>query len=912
MSEFPQFPGCSCHDLISEGSCGVVYAGLWEEETDVAVKVFKPEAINREYVKHCLDMLRSSESHPGILHVHDHDLDGDPAYCVMDLCLDYGQEPPEPQTLESICGQVPPEVAWQLIGQLADAMAHMHSLGIVHCGLKTSNIFISGSKDNPRLRISDVGQGWLGGVGRLALNDHTFYASPEQLAQPEKLFETDVQTWDVYAFGAVAYRLLTGYFPRFEEELDALREQIEKEPHLPIVFDPNEYAAAAQNYPEIFWPDAPGSHVEAERRDILIRCLALNPANRYPNMRVVKDTLEKVASLQSAAVGPMPHADDDLDIEDDGASAFAKMPPPAAPAAAIQVSQEYEAPRSNPFLRVLPWLVAVLLAGAAGLFFKLYSDAKTDLAAAETALKTTQSAIEEFSGALANKTALEQKTATERAENQLEAVADRSEKMRAQRNLAKAQDTADFFFGEFIESGSEVADTPERRIAFERAEHFYQSILASAEGDPVLLDSVARATLNLALIQNGLGKTTEAEAGYNQAITSIAELIEQDPTGPTADDHRLRLAKARVSAAKLGLSRGDFEHSIIQLEQASEQYRPFAGRLASEPALRYSVAEVYVLNGRAMREVERVDDAMAQLGRAIELLTAQEESPSTSPKNSLLLSKSYFERGRCLLAASKFDAGAEDHVKAVDILLQLHDLDPESPSYRFNLGINYWALGEMLAPSGLWKEAGRAHSEAVKYLKSLMEQFPNTPEYKMALARDYAAVARMLRDQGAPEKAIDYQRGTVIFINEVVTKARATDLDRHELATNRGLYAELLASSGNLEDATNEARQAVTMLEEIRIKQKAGSYLQKKFQMSLASLYGTLGDVSDKSENKEEAITSFKKAVETWQQLTTAGHKDDEIIKGLEWSIERLTTLDPEAMKDNGSDSEPDGDEEAA
>ncbi|MDA0814755.1 MAG: protein kinase, partial [Verrucomicrobia bacterium] len=687
MSEFPQFPGCICHDLIAEGSCGVVYAGTWEEETEVAVKVFKPEAINQDYIKHCLDKLRSSEPHPGILHVHDHDLDGDPAYCVMDLCLDYGPEPPEPQTLESICGQVPSDVAWRLIGQLADAMAHMHALGIVHCGLKTSNIFLTGSQQNPRLQVSDIGQGWLGGVGRLALNDHTFYASPEQLAQPERLFESDVQNWDVYAIGVVAYRLLTGYFPRFEEELDALRERIEKEPGMPIVFDPNEYAAVAQNYPEILWPDTPADSVEAERREVIIRCLALSPANRYPNAGAVKAALEKVTSsipVAATLAADRIRGDDDenadLDFDEAGAPAFARMPPPAVPTAAIQVASEFEAPRANSILRFLPWVVALLLAGAVGLLFKLYRDAKTDLEATEIALESTQGTIENFSDELANKEALEQRTATEAAENQLEAVADRSEKMRAQRNLAKAQDTADFFFSEFIESGSEVADTPERRVAFERAESFYQSVLASSEADPVLLDSVARATLNLALIQNGLGKTSEAEAGFSKAIASMSQLIEQDPDAPSADDHRLRLAKARVAAAKVSLSSGNFEHSIILLEQASEQYRPFASRLAAEPALRHSVAEVYLLNGRALREVGRIEDAMAQHGRAIELLTAQEEPPASSPKNALLLSRGYFERGRCQLAASQFDSGAGDHVAAVDILLTLHELDAEAPA----------------------------------------------------------------------------------------------------------------------------------------------------------------------------------------------------------------------------------------
>ena len=93
-----------------------MYAGTWEEDTEVAVKVFKPEAINREYVKHCLDKLRSEDPHPGILPVHDHDLDGDPAYCIMAPCFDYSQDQPEPRTLESICGQMIPSDAWELIG----------------------------------------------------------------------------------------------------------------------------------------------------------------------------------------------------------------------------------------------------------------------------------------------------------------------------------------------------------------------------------------------------------------------------------------------------------------------------------------------------------------------------------------------------------------------------------------------------------------------------------------------------------------------------------------------------------------------------------------------------------------------------------------------------------------------------
>ena len=876
----------------------------------MAIKVFKPEAVNREYVRHCLDKLRTAAPHPGIIPIHDHDLGGDPAYCVMALHLDYRQDPPEPQTIEALCGEVSENDGWLLVAQLAEAMTHAHSLGIVHCGLKTSNVFFDDDGERVTIQVSDFGQGWLGGVGRLALNDHTFYASPEQLAHPEQLFEKDVRTWDVYAFGAVAYRLLTGYFPRFEDELDQLRQRIEEDPNAPIVFDPGEYAANATSYPEILWPDSLDP-AQSQRRAVIDRCLALSPEDRYPDMASVKEALRAASSMPSttAPVETALLAGDESDPDSGGSAPeypHATVAPHPTEPSHPQEEQRPAGPMSS-LVRLVPWALVIALIAVAGALYSLYSGTKSKLADANAELASHQGKIIEYSGELADKTAQEEQTATLVAESTLEAGAAREEKLRAQRNLAKAQDTADFFFTEFIEGGSEKADTPERKIAFERAEQFYLSVLASAEDDPDLLDSVARATLNLARIQNGLGKTDDAEVGYGKAIDSISQLIDKNPESPAADDHRLRLAKARLSAAKLSLSRGNFEEGLELLEQAGEQYRPFADRLATDPALRHTVAEVYQLTGWVLRELERPDDAMAQQGRTIELLAHAEENPNNAPNDALLLSKAYFERGRCRLVKSELDDGASDHVKAVDMLLELHDLDPDAPTYRFQLGSNYWALGEMLAASGIWNQAGQAHSEAVKYLKSLVEQFPNASVYKMALARDYAAVARLLRDQGSPERALDYQRGTVVFINEVVTKSGASDLDRHELAVNRGLYAELLATAGKVPDAVNEARQGVTMAEEIRIKQAAGSHLRKKFQISLAQLYGTLGDVAEKSENKEEAVTSFKKAVETWEQLKTAGHSDEAIEKGLGWSTERLATLDPEALQGDG---EEDGEED--
>ena len=879
-----------CHDVIGEGSCGVVYSGTWAEETSVAVKVFKPEAVNREYVKHCLDCLKNAEPHPGLIRVFDYDLDGDPAYCVMGLLLDTHEDPPQPQNLERICGQLPPEEAWVFAQQLADAVAHMHQAGIAHCGLKTSNVFLDDDGQKVELRVTDPGQGWIGGVERLAINDHTFYAAPEQLEHPEQLFEGGFESWDIYAFGVTVYRLMTGAFPRFEDELENLRQRIETYPDEPIVFDPREYAAAAHHYPEVYWPeDFPESPIESARREVIDRCLALSPDDRYPDMQSVYSALASIL-----ADAPTRHTNDARGWEGapDTATADGPYLPPIQVAKAAPVTAvAYVTP--SKLRTILPWAIAAVFAAGAGVFYKLNSDAKIQLTKEREAHRNTLAGVQVE---LRSRQDDIQQNVSLVDEAALHASAAVESQLRAQRNLAKTQDSADFFFTAFLESGSRSADTPERRLAFTRAENFYKAFLAEINGDDALLDSAARATLNLARIQKGLGKNEAAEEGFTKAINLLGDLIRSDPESPAVSDHQRRKASAQTLSAELLMERGSYENGLALLESAAEAYRPLAEQIPEDATILHSVAEIFQRTGWAMRHLERYDEGLAQQARVIELLNHVAADPNTAPSDALLLSKALFERGRCRLRQGSLDPGAQDHIDAVEILLKIHQKDTEATEYRYELGRNYWALGEALAESGLLTDAGRAHTEAVKYLKELVEQHPEVPEYKTTLALDYASVALIQRDRGEPKSALEFHRGTVAFLANLTEKADATDLQRHELAVQRGTYAELLSIDNQPAKALDEARQAVLLLEEIAVKQEAGSQLRKNFQTSLAQLYGTLGDVAEKSDDKEEAVQAFLQAIHTWTLLMPAAAEDPMITKRLQWCKEKVTNLDPEAL----------------
>src|SRR5262249_26219864 len=89
--------------------------------------------------------------------------------------------------------------------EVAVALVHAHDKGILHCDLKPANILL----DNERKpRLADFGQSRLTNEMSPALGT-LFYRAQEQAARTAA---PDAR-WDVYALGAVMYRMWTGAPP---------------------------------------------------------------------------------------------------------------------------------------------------------------------------------------------------------------------------------------------------------------------------------------------------------------------------------------------------------------------------------------------------------------------------------------------------------------------------------------------------------------------------------------------------------------------------------------------------------------------------------------------------------------------------------------------------------------------------
>lgn len=186
---------------IGSGATSDVYLAMKDDAfSTVAIKQFRNISQSEWHKKMFLTEVELGKKmrHKNIVHVLDADLnEKSGAYLVMEFANGVSLDQHElPDTL------LPIKSVLSIIEQIANALRYATELGIVHRDVKPANIILA---SNGTAKLTDFGcavpSQELGSVvaGSLA------YMSPEQLeGQPLD------QRADIYALGAVLYRLLTG------------------------------------------------------------------------------------------------------------------------------------------------------------------------------------------------------------------------------------------------------------------------------------------------------------------------------------------------------------------------------------------------------------------------------------------------------------------------------------------------------------------------------------------------------------------------------------------------------------------------------------------------------------------------------------------------------------------------------
>jgi eukaryotic-like serine/threonine-protein kinase len=285
--------------LLGEGGMGRVYLA---KQTDlgrqVVVKVMHEHVANdpkfRERFQREM-LLMARFQHPYVVALYDASLGDSHGPCIVmeyvkGISLD---------TLMHRNGRLSAPRAGRILTQLCEALYAAHQEGIIHRDLKPANLMIV-DPDTPyeKIKVMDFGLAKLiddsKGIGMMMHQSNTGldfavgtpgYISPEQVRG-----EAIDYRCDLYGVGVMLFEILTGRLPFIREEtMDVL------------------FAHATESPPTFADAGAPG-WAPPEIEDIVMRCMAKNPADRPASARQLAEEFEK--ALQALKT-PTPMADDE-------------------------------------------------------------------------------------------------------------------------------------------------------------------------------------------------------------------------------------------------------------------------------------------------------------------------------------------------------------------------------------------------------------------------------------------------------------------------------------------------------------------------------------------------------------------------------------------------------------------------
>jgi serine/threonine protein kinase len=271
--KFPSVPGYEITRKLGEGGMGTVYEARQSSLKDrgVALKILNCDIAGAEALDSEVSAL-SRLSHPAVVKIYDLARFDGGAALIIELILGPGGDPLSLRDIAAFNkGGVSPLAAVSAALQLAKALRHAHSAGILHLDLKPENVLCDPAGN---IRLVDFG------ISKLKQPDKTKRVIPLKTV-PRELFGTPGYSapemcdenfipgpaQDVYALGVLLYELLTGLMPaqdfKFPSELLA---------GPPPVMD-----------------------------EIIDKSINFHPEKRYPSMSAFADALSNALGVVSAS-----------------------------------------------------------------------------------------------------------------------------------------------------------------------------------------------------------------------------------------------------------------------------------------------------------------------------------------------------------------------------------------------------------------------------------------------------------------------------------------------------------------------------------------------------------------------------------------------------------------------------------
>tara|TARA_R110000850_G_scaffold247744_7_gene372691 strand:- start:740 stop:3451 length:2712 start_codon:yes stop_codon:yes gene_type:complete len=899
----PEIPGYQYEDLLGEDPFGWTFVSLYKGKERRVIKVLKAQATESSFLERYFSALAGPESPVvGAAPVFNYTIQESEALAAFAMPF-FGWRGRSDQqwqltSLKRLMHLFTGDQAFDIVKSLAQSLSNTHEADLFHGGLKPGSIFVTGDTEGSQdVLIGDFGQAFMGGLQYLEAGDLLFYTSPEQLASGD--FSDGLGfKWDVYAFGVIAFQLLTDHLPR----LDRLRQQCLKHPdamNSASAISYGELTPVSEHFlgqldkeRPVEWPDEADDDRIGALRSIIESCLEFEPESR-------PDTMVEVAVAISQAWTPKAEVStvqsEELEPVGDEMAIVEPVIEPDAPAEKGRILAAVRglftgAPAKR--WKVAAAVSAVLVLVAALFYLGFYAlQKRTELQLTRTELSAESAELQanvERQAEAYLQVLSEKKQSSEQLRSELDNVEDSHSRLLGEAKLARqilrqTQENGDEFFRLVLENrDTDVPGFREQRAdaLFEARTHYER--LIEVYGDaPDFIVSTANALFYLGRIYKEMGEFGKALAVFGEAERRYAALLEDSRT---ADVNFVKnLAIAKQALGQLSIKNGKYS---IARHYFTESSRYWTEARAASPAdsqiAGISIHENSLYVAECEYSIGRLDAALdATRSIAAMLLKRQEEDPENDRVLGALAT-SFSLAGRILEAQDSIELAQEAYQQSSDLFAQAVKLNAAIDMYQLG-------LGNSLARVGLLTDDMEKLEGAVEVLGRVVVHNPFEAVYQKTLADVYGVLARNQRDGGQLESAIALEKEAISVLQPIVRESGlATPPDVLFSYSQRLAHlAELLGDEGDFDESRKPLKEAIMILE--RISQSDVSVAS--YRRALARARGLAGFACLKTGDKTEAKEHLELAKSEWESYVLANPEDADAEQAVRWTTDQLRGL---------------------
>ena len=833
--------------LIGSGESGKVYLAKDKQGEKFAVKVFEGMSIHRALLAKALGRLEEGSWPEGVLRPGKMDLNERPAFAVMPYFGDDDLVDGKKRlwNLQYRLEAHPGDDTWNLIRDIADAMAEMHRKRVVHGNLKPGNVFFD---ESGKMQLVDWMLGNMPEVTRLGFSDALLYQSPEQLLDACGYYDEKGYKWDVFAFGVLSYRLLTRKFPRCHEIFRDVAPINGDDCNTAIQAELPKIAKGLMIEPNITWPVETGHVLERKYRLWIEQCLKLDPAERPSSMiEVSKAFCDADAEFNAAQ-------------DRDGL---------------LDQCRDAERSRHKAWFGAgIAAAVALLLGGFWLISLSRLNTEKEDRLVEKKRVQADINAAKDKKKSVEDqmKMALEsQQKAEDEVKREVEVGMTRMKAMNEMGNRL-------FEWG--MEKGHRTLPVLEgRAVRLAQLETFYEGFLESHAGKEQLLNELAMARLHLAEISLAAGDAVKAETRLETAIEGWQGRELDEAMRVRLGRDALLLALLKQQAGKEGIE-VNFQRARKALQEVSE-----SGIDVDQVRQWLAILDFHEAKGLADKGDET--KALEQLKRATRTLNELADAwPDAAVLRSELAS-SYLSSANILEGLGKLADAQSVRLLAATELSKLLKNDPDNADVLLDLAGCYGAIAEASLLSGDIGVVGKFSTDAMGLLERVLKQHPESLEANIRKGAQLGIQAGLLRDQGKSAEAIKaYEEGITLL-----EKQDKHPMRDYRLALLNWQKGRMLGFSGKKEDELRLLGMADETLKNLQLIADAKAPRSEVLQRSRAYLLGDLALALEMAKQSERAENIYREAIGVWESLLKIRPNSEEYRSALEWSKQRVTRL---------------------